>query len=93
MSHGSHPTASSSVNAQIRLSAYRAQRILGPILMVLGVVIAIGGCFGDGPIMAALNAGLVQFMAGILFYTLGDRGERIIELKRRIAELESEKRE
>lgn len=88
----SGPTAGSAANSQIRLSAYRAQRMLGPFLMVSGLVIAIGGCFSDytpGRVSIALNAGMVPFLFGLLTLTQGYYGERIMELKRRIAELEA----
>ena len=92
MPQSSGATAGLSVNAQIRLSTYRAQRVLGPILIVLGVVIAVGGLFDaytPGRISAALNAGLVPLNFGMLMFSLGYYGEQIIQLKRRIAELES----
>jgi len=65
--------------------------------MVLGVVIGVGACFDadytPGRISAALNAGLVPLNFGMLMFSLGYYGERVIELKRRIAELEAEKPE
>lgn len=97
MSHVSIPTAGMSRKNEIRLSMYRVQRRLGPVLMILAPIIAIGywsdSGFQPGRISAALNAGLIQFLLGALTLTLGCRGEQIAELKRRIAELEAEKRE
>lgn len=96
MSHGSVPTAGASPKNEIRLSMYRVQRRLGPVLMFLGPIIAIGYWFDSGfqpgRISAALNAGLIQFLLGALTFTLSCRGEQIVELKRRIAQLEAEKR-
>jgi hypothetical protein len=97
MSHVSIPTAGMLRKNEIRLSMYRVQRRLGPVLMILGPIIALGYWFDSGfqpgRISAALNAGLIQFLLGALTLTLGCRGEQIAELKRRIAELEAEKRE
>lgn len=97
MSHGSDPTAGASRRDEIRLPMYRAQRMLGPALMVLGLVIAIGGWFDSdytpGQTTAVLNAGIVPFLFGLLTCTQGYNGERIVKLKRRIAELEADKKE
>lgn len=97
MSYGSVPTSGASPKDDIRLSMYRVQRRLGPVLMILGPIIAIGywsdSGFQPGRISAALNAGLIHFLLGALTFTLGCRGEQIVELKRRIAELEAKKRQ
>ena len=86
-----------SFRGQSRLPTYRAQRVLGPILIVLSLVIAIVDCFDSeytpGRISSALNTGAVPALLGMLIYTAGYTGERIIELKRRIAQLEAEQRQ
>ncbi|HVW38127.1 MAG TPA: hypothetical protein VHB99_12505 [Pirellulales bacterium] len=86
-----------SFRGQSRLPVYRAQRVLGPILVVSGLVIAIGGWFetdyAPSRFLAVFNSGMVPILLGILTYTVGYTGERIIELKRRIAQLEAEQRQ
>ena len=97
MPHGSIPRTGSPPKDRIHLSAYRAQRMFGPVLMVLGLVIAIGAWFDSdytpGRTTAVLNAGMVPFLCGMLLFTLGCNREQIVKLKRRIAELEVGKRE
>lgn len=96
MSHGSVQISGASPKNEIRLSMYRVQRRLGPVLMILGPIIAIG-CWSDsgfqtGRISAALNSGLIPFLLGAMTFALGRRGEQIVELKQRIAQLEAEQR-